>query len=76
MFNIDEQSYYCIFVAAPLRLMVMKNGVRDITKSVAVVGPDLTNVRNFYLKLTSPIFVESLVRNKEQRKTYHVKCCR
>ena len=35
-----------MFVAAPLRLMVMKNGVRDITKAVPVVGPDLTNVRN------------------------------
>ena len=26
------------------RLIVLKNGVRDVSKSVAVVGPDLTNV--------------------------------
>ncbi len=33
-----------IFAVPPLRLMAMRNGVRDITKAAAVVGPDLTNV--------------------------------
>ena len=36
-------SQYFIAVA-PLRLMAIKNGIRDITKAMAVVGPDLTNV--------------------------------
>ena len=44
MYLLIEQSAFFIFKVAPLRLMVMKNGVRDITKAVAVVGPDLTNV--------------------------------
>lgn len=28
----------------PLRLLTLKNGVRDIRQAVSVVGPDLTNV--------------------------------
>ena len=39
---------YAYFVVSFLevckRLIVLKNGVRDVSKSVAVVGPDLTNV--------------------------------
>ena len=34
------------YAAVPLRLLVMKNGVRDVSKSVPVVGPDLSNVSN------------------------------
>lgn len=30
---------------APLRLLVLKNGIRDISKAAAVVGPDLNNMR-------------------------------
>ena len=33
-----------LFSAPPMRLLVMRNGVRDVSKSLAVVGPDLTNV--------------------------------
>ena len=28
----------------PRRLMVLKNGVRDVSKAISVVGPDLSNV--------------------------------
>ena len=30
---------------APLRLLTMRNGVRDVSKAVAVVGPDLSNMK-------------------------------
>ena len=37
---------------APLRLIVLKNGVRDVNQAAAVVGPDLTNVSANTLKIT------------------------
>ena len=33
-----------VFAEVCKRLIVLKNGVRDVSKAVAVVGPDLTNV--------------------------------
>ena len=35
---------FIVFAEVSLRLIVLKNGVRDISKAVPVVGPDLTNV--------------------------------
>lgn len=32
------------FIVVPIRLQVLKNGERDLTKAVAVVGPDISNV--------------------------------
>lgn len=35
----------------PLRLMSLKNGVRDVAKAIAVVGPDLRNVSSLLLMI-------------------------
>ncbi len=40
------QTFVC--ADAPLRLMVLKNGEKNISKALAVVGPDLTTVSCFY----------------------------
>jgi hypothetical protein len=40
-------SMVCLLVV-PIRLQVLKNGERDLTKSVSVVGPDISNVNKLY----------------------------
>ena len=32
------------YLVVPIRLQVLKNGERDQSKAVSVVGPDITNV--------------------------------
>lgn len=47
-------AFFCCYfraAGAPLRLLTMRNGVRDISKALAVVGPDLSNVSHFCLFL-------------------------
>lgn len=43
-------SFYIIVV--PIRLQVLKNGERDLSKVVSVVGPDISNViRRYHIQI-------------------------
>ena len=35
---------FIFLVVVPIRLQVLKNGERELTKAISVVGPDISNV--------------------------------